>query len=101
MTLPEEGDRIEIRRHGGHGLDARSTNCERAENAGDRLRFRAEKGGYWAEMPECPVCFTEAESMDDLKENVREAVRCFIDAGYADRHVTERTEEPEILSVAL
>ena len=39
--------------------------------------------------------------MDELKENAREAVQCYIEAGYANRHVTERTEEPGILQVAL
>ena len=35
--------------------------------------------------------------MDELKENVREAVLCYIDAGYADQRTTEKTENPEIL----
>ena len=44
--------------------------------------YRAEEGGFWAEMPEYPGCYTQAETMDELKENVREAVQCYIDAGY-------------------
>ena len=63
--------------------------------------YRAEEGGFWAEMPEYPGCYTQAETMDELKENVREAVQCYIDAGYADLQTTERTERPEILQVAL
>ena len=63
--------------------------------------YRVEEGGFWAEMPEYPGCYTQAETMDELKENVREAVQCYIEAGYANRQVTERTEEPEILQVAL
>ena len=39
--------------------------------------------------------------MDEIEENVREAVQCYIDAGYADQRVPEKTEEPEILQVAL
>ena len=63
--------------------------------------YRAEEGGFWAETPEYPRCYTQGETMDELKENVREAVLCYIDAGYADQRTTERTEGPEILQVAL
>ena len=41
--------------------------------------YRAEEGGFWAEMPEYPGCYTQGETMDELKENVREAVQCYID----------------------
>ena len=63
--------------------------------------YRAEEGGFWAEMPEYPGCYTQGETMDELKDNVREAVQCYIGAGYADQRTTERTEKPEILQVAL
>ena len=63
--------------------------------------YRAEEGGFWAEMPEYPGCYTQGETMDEFKENVREAVQCYIDAGYADQRTTKRTEKPEILQVAL
>ena len=65
------------------------------------LVYRAEEGGYWAEVPEYPGCYTQGETMDELKENVREAVQCYIAAGYVDQRATEKTEQPEILQVAL
>ncbi|MGB6065983.1 MAG: type II toxin-antitoxin system HicB family antitoxin [Desulfomonilaceae bacterium] len=33
----------------------------------------AEEGGYWAEVPALPGCFTQAETLDELMHNVREA----------------------------
>ncbi len=58
--------------------------------------YRAEEGGYWAEMPEYPGCYTQAETMDELEGNVREAVQCYIDAGYgagaAEQLVAEKPE---------
>ena len=66
-----------------------------------RPAFSDQDGGFWAEMPEYPGCYTQAETMDELKENVREAVQCYVEAGYANRHVTARTEAPEILQAAL
>ena len=63
--------------------------------------YRAEEGGFWAEMPEYPGCYTQVETMDELEGSVREAVQCYIDAGYSNQPVTQRSEEPEILQVAL
>ena len=34
----------------------------------------AEEGGYWAEVPSIPGCMTQAETVEDLLVNVREAV---------------------------
>ena len=60
--------------------------------------YRAEEGRFWAEMPDYPGCYTQGETMDELEENVREAVQCYLDAGYADQSTIERAEEePEIL----
>ena len=34
----------------------------------------AEEGGYWAEVPAISGCVSQGESLDELLENVREAV---------------------------
>ena len=34
----------------------------------------AEEGGYWAEVPAIPACATEGESMEELMQNLREAI---------------------------
>jgi predicted RNase H-like HicB family nuclease len=34
----------------------------------------AEEGGYWAEVPAVPGCATQGETLDELLENVREAI---------------------------
>ncbi len=34
----------------------------------------AEEGGYWAEVPAIPGCATQGETLDELLENIREAV---------------------------
>jgi predicted RNase H-like HicB family nuclease len=38
---------------------------------------KAEEGGYWAEVPSLPGCATQGETMEELKENLRDAI-----AGY-------------------
>jgi predicted RNase H-like HicB family nuclease len=33
----------------------------------------AEEGGYWAEVPALPGCFSQGETLDEIMENIREA----------------------------
>lgn len=34
----------------------------------------AAEGGYWAEVPEIPGCATQGETLEELVENLREAI---------------------------
>jgi len=34
----------------------------------------AEEGGYWAEVPSIPGCATQGDSMEELLQNLHEAV---------------------------
>ncbi|MEX1061454.1 MAG: type II toxin-antitoxin system HicB family antitoxin [Methyloceanibacter sp.] len=34
----------------------------------------AEEGGYWAEVPAIPGCATQGETMDELMQNLHEAI---------------------------
>jgi predicted RNase H-like HicB family nuclease len=34
----------------------------------------AKEGGYWAEVPSLPGCVTQAETMEELQRNLREAI---------------------------
>jgi predicted RNase H-like HicB family nuclease len=36
--------------------------------------YRAEEGGYWAEVPAIEGCATQGETFDELLENLYEAV---------------------------
>lgn len=40
----------------------------------------AEEGGYWAEVPALPGCFTEADTMAEVLANAREAIECHLGA---------------------
>ena len=42
---------------------------------------KAEKDetGYWAECPELPGCFTEGETIDEIKENMKEAISLYLE----------------------
>jgi predicted RNase H-like HicB family nuclease len=41
---------------------------------------QAEEGGLWAEVPALPGCMTQAETMDELKKNLQEAVELWLEA---------------------
>jgi predicted RNase H-like HicB family nuclease len=34
----------------------------------------AEEGGYWAEVPAIPGCATQGDTMEELLQNLREAI---------------------------
>ncbi|MBW1678285.1 MAG: type II toxin-antitoxin system HicB family antitoxin [Deltaproteobacteria bacterium] len=47
----------------------------------------AEEGGYWAEIPALPGCYSQGETLDEVMENVKEAVESHIDALKQDNQV--------------
>lgn len=56
-------------------------------------------GGYWAEVPALPGCYSQGETVDQLLENVREAIAGVLEV------MQEQGQEPErniqILDVAV
>jgi predicted RNase H-like HicB family nuclease len=38
----------------------------------------ATEGGYWAEVPALPGCFTQGDSLEEVTANVREAMECHL-----------------------
>lgn len=49
---------------------------------------KAEEGGYWAEVPSLPGCFTQSETLEELKQNLYEAVEGWL-----------RTKEENIVGI--
>jgi predicted RNase H-like HicB family nuclease len=42
------------------------------------LIHEAEEGGFWAEVPSLPGCFTEGETLEETLANLREAILCWL-----------------------
>ncbi len=40
----------------------------------------ADEGGYWAEVPALPGCFSQGDTIDEIHANIREAIECHLDA---------------------
>ncbi|MBK7929154.1 MAG: type II toxin-antitoxin system HicB family antitoxin [Bryobacterales bacterium] len=57
------------------------------------------EGGYWAEVPALPGCYTQGDTMPELLDNVRDAIAGVLDV------MREQGREPEsnvqILDVAV
>ncbi len=50
---------------------------------------KAEEGGFWAEMPAIPGCFTQADTWEELIPNIYEAVEACLSVEAQDVKVTE------------
>ena len=59
----------------------------------------APEGGFWAEVPALPGCYSQAETVEDLMENIREAIGGVLEV------LREQGQQPEsnvrILEVAV
>jgi len=57
------------------------------------------EGGFWAEVPALPGCYSQGETMNELMENVREAITGVLEV------MKEQGRQPEpniqILDVAV
>jgi len=51
------------------------------------IMHRAEEGGYWAEIPALPGCYSQGETLEEVMENVKEAVESHVDALKQDNQV--------------
>jgi predicted RNase H-like HicB family nuclease len=60
---------------------------------------QAPEGGYWGEVPALPGCYSQGETINELKDNVREAIAGVLEV------MKEQGQEPDsniqILDVAV
>ena len=40
----------------------------------------AEEGGYWAEVPALPGCFSQGETREEIEANIRESAEAWLQA---------------------
>ena len=57
---------------------------------------QAEEGGYWAEVPSIPGCATQGDSIEELLENVHEAVEGCLSVDVRDVPISESDRIIEI-----
>lgn len=54
----------------------------------------AEEGGYWAEVPALPGCITEGDSMDEVVNNLQDAIQGWLE-------VANESQKPDYFSKAI
>jgi predicted RNase H-like HicB family nuclease len=59
---------------------------------------QAEEGGYWAEVPALPGCITEGDTMEELENNLKDAIEGWLEVAN-DNHTVEN--DTQILEVAV
>ena len=59
---------------------------------------QAEEGGYWAEVPALPGCITEGDTMEELENNLKDAIEGWLEVAN-DNHAAE--DDTQILEVAV
>lgn len=42
------------------------------------LVYRAEEGGFWAEVPALPGCYSQGETIEETMKNIKEAIEAHI-----------------------
>jgi len=58
----------------------------------------AEEGGYWAEVPAIPGCASQGETLEEVTENIHEAIEGCLTV---DIHPTHNTAGQRIIEVAV
>ncbi len=60
------------------------------------LIHRADEGGFWAEVPALPGCVTQAETLEELRANIREAIQ-----GWLAVEEPTQAEADQVIEVAV
>ncbi len=58
----------------------------------------AEEGGYWGEVPALPGCASQGETVDELLQNLHEAIEGYLSADLDDQ---PRGGGDRVLEIAL
>ena len=62
------------------------------------LIHSAEEGGYWAEVPALPGCVSQAETVDELRSNIREAIEGWL---LAEDAAIKSMSADEVIEIAV
>ncbi len=54
---------------------------------------QAEEGGYWAEVPSLPGCFSQGETQREVKDNIKEAIEVYLESQGEDFGKLKKTDK--------
>ncbi len=55
-----------------------------------------EEGGYWAEVPALPGCFTDGETMEEIMANLQEAIQGWLEVANSRTNLSPNVQMVEI-----
>lgn len=58
----------------------------------------AEEGGFWAEVPSLPGCFTQGETMEEIEANLKDVIELYLSVDVKDY---DPSENPRVLEIAV
>jgi len=59
---------------------------------------KAEEGGFWAEVPSIPGCFTQGDTWEELLKNIYEAIEACLSV---DTKEIELNPDDKVLEIAV
>jgi predicted RNase H-like HicB family nuclease len=59
---------------------------------------KAEEGGYWAEVPSIPGCATQGETLDELLENLKDAIEGCLSVEVSP---PDSSGDPQVVEIAV
>ncbi len=62
---------------------------------------KAEEGGFWAEVPALPGCFSQGETVEETSANIKEAVELHISCLMEDNEIIPVDDEFIISRVSI
>ena len=65
------------------------------------LVYKDEEGGFWAEVPALPGCYSQGETVEETMENVKEAIDAHITALKEDLQEIQTNKEFVIGNVSV
>ncbi|MEM9507772.1 MAG: type II toxin-antitoxin system HicB family antitoxin [Cyanobacteria bacterium P01_E01_bin.35] len=57
----------------------------------------AEEGGFWAEVPALPGCITEGDNIDEVIDNLQDAIKGWLEVANESRKIDSVSQEVEII----
>jgi predicted RNase H-like HicB family nuclease len=62
--------------------------------------YDAEEGGYWAKVPSLPGIYTQAETLEELETNLREAIDLYL-ADHSAADVAVAQENGRVVEITV
>jgi predicted RNase H-like HicB family nuclease len=71
------------------------------EKTYDIIVHQSKEGGYWGECPALEGCYSQGESLDELKDNMKEAIELYIETFSSNRNRTREKNSIFVMPITI